>query len=188
MTSAPKLTLAEEFDLTGKAENFVYEYMVDNNATQAAIRAGYKPNSARQTASRMLSKANVQDAVAKLRADRAKRYEISADNVLAEYAKIGFSNMDDYVDTATHDLPVVDFRGLSRDQLAAVSEITVDTRYEYEGRGNDRECVGTIDRVKFKLYDKTKGLDAIARNLGLFEKDNAQTAPTIVINGRAADL
>lgn len=186
MTDAP--TLAEEFGLTPKEEDFVYEYLVDMNATQAAIRANYSKKSARQLASRLLSKVHIQDAIAKLRKKRAQRYEISAENVLAEYAKIGFSNMDDYVDTETNDLPVIDMAGLTRDQLAAVSEITVDTRYEYEGRGADRECVGTIDRVKFKLYDKTKGLDALAKNLGLFEKDNSQKTPQIIINGRAADL
>lgn len=186
MTDAP--TLAEEFGLNPRQEDFVYEYLIDLNATQAAKRAGYSEKTAGQIGHELLKKPEIQNAIAALRKKRAQRYEITAENVLAEYAKIGFSNMDDYVDTETNDLPVIDMAGLTRDQLAAVSEITVDTRYEYEGRGADRECVGTIDRVKFKLYDKTKGLDALAKNLGLFEKDNTQKTPQIIINGRAADL
>ena len=185
MTDTP--TLAEQFGLTPKEEDFVYEYLVDLNATQAAIRANYSKKSARQLASRLLSKVHIQDAIAHLRKKRADRYEITADKVLAEYAKIGMSNMDDYIDT-TGDLPALDFVGLTRDELAAVSEITVETRKEFKGEGEDREYVANIEKVKFKLYDKTKGLDALAKNLGLFEKDNTQKTPTIVINGRAADL
>ena len=185
--NVPQKTMGELFDLNARQEDFVYEYMVDLNATQAAIRAGYSEKTARQIGCENLTKPSIQDAIAHLRKKRADRYEITAENVLAEYAKIGFNNLDDYVDT-TGDLPRIDFQGLSRDELAAVSEITVDTRYEYEMVNGERNCTGTIDKVKFKLHDKTKALDALSRNLGLFEKDNSQTAPTIVINGRAADL
>lgn len=166
----------------------MFEYLVDLNATQAAIRAGYSKKSAAIIGHENLRKPNIAAAVQKLRADRSKRYEITAENVLAEYAKIAFNNIDDYIDTETHDLPVIDMKDLSRKQLAAVSEITVDTRYEFEGRGARRKRVGTVDKVKFKLHDKQKALEALSKNLGLFEKDNASKAPTIVINGRAADL
>jgi len=184
---AAQNTIGKMFDLEPRQENFVYEYMVDLNATQATKRAGYSEKGASVQGSRLLANVNIQDAIAHLRKKRADRYEITAENVLAEYAKIGFNNLDDYVDT-TGDLPRIDFRGLSRDELAAVSEITVDTRYEYEMVDGERSCVGTIDKVKFKLHDKQKALEALSRNLGLFEKDNKQTAPTIVIEGRAADL
>ena len=185
---AAKSNITADTPLKPRQEDFVHEYLVDLNATQAAIRAGYSEKSAGSIGVENLQKPHIAAAIVKLRAERAKRYEITAENVLAEYAKIAFSNMDDYVDTETHDLPVIDMKGLSRDELAVVSEITVDTRYEFEGRGDDRECVGTIDKVKFKLHDKQKALEALSKNLGLFEKDNRQAATKIVINGRAADL
>ena len=186
MTDLP--ALGEEFGLTHKQEDFVYEYLVDLNATQAAIRAGYSEKTAGTIGSENMQKPAIQNAVAALRKERTDRYEVTAENVLRELAKIAFSNLGDYVDTDTHDLPTIDLKNLTRDQLAAMSEITVDTRYEFEGKGQDRECTGTVDKVKFKLHSKQAALEALSKNLGLFEKDNAQTAPTIVINGRAADL
>jgi len=183
-----KSNITADTPLTPRQEDFVFEYLVDLNATQAAIRAGYSKKSAKEIACENLTKPHIAAAIQKLRADRSARYEITAENVLREYAKIAFNNIDDYIDTETHDLPVIDMKDLSREQLAAVSEITVDTRYEFEGRGADRECVGTIDKVKFKLHDKQKALEALSKNLGLFEKDNRQAATQIVINGRAADL
>jgi len=185
MTDLP--TIGEEFDLEPRQEDFVYEYLVDLNATKAAIRAGYSKNGASVQGSRLLAKANIQNAIAALRKERADRYEVSADNVLRELAKIGFANIGDYVDT-TGELPAIDFEGITRDQLAAVSEITVDTRKEFEGFGDDREHVADVDKVKLKFHSKQSALEALAKNLGLFEKDNAQSAPTIVIKGRAADL
>jgi len=185
MTDKP--TLGEEFDLEPRQEDFVYEYLVDLNATQATIRAGYSEKGASVQGSRLLANVKIQTAIAALRKERADRYEISAENVLREYAKIGFSNIGDYIDTDGR-LPEIDMQDLSRDQLAAVSEITVDTREEFDGFGQDREHVADIVKVKFKMHSKQSALEALAKNLGLFEKDNAQTAPTIVINGRAADL
>ena len=185
MTDKP--TLAEEFGLTGKQEDFVYEYLVDLNATQAAIRAGYSKKTANVIGCENLAKPNVANAIAALRQERRDRYEISAANVLKEYAKIGFSNIGDFIDT-TGEMPEIDMQDLTRDQLAAVSEITVTTREEFDGFGQDREHVADVTNVKFKLHSKQNALDALSKNLGLFEKDNAQSAPTIVINGRAADL
>lgn len=185
---AAKSNITADTPLKPRQEDFAHEYLIDLNARQAAIRAGYSEKSAHVIGHENLNKPNIAAHIQKLRAKRAKRYEITAENVLKEYAKIAFSNMDDYIDTQSHDLPVIDMKGLSRDELAVVSEITVDTRYEFEGKGGDRECVGTIDKVKFKLHDKQKALEALSKNLGLFEKDNRQTATQIVINGRAADL
>ena len=173
--------------LNARQETFVDEYLVDLNATRAAIAAGYSKKTATVIASENLSKPNIAAAIQKERRLRAKSLEVTKDRIIAEYAKLAFSNIDDYIDT-TGDLPVIDMVGLTRDELAAVSEITVDTRKEFEGYGQDREHVADVDKVKFKLYSKKDALDALGRHLGLFEKDNKQTAPTIVINGRAADL
>ncbi|WCK55419.1 terminase small subunit [Aneurinibacillus sp. Ricciae_BoGa-3] len=64
--SETSMEKAEDVDLPPKQQLFVHEYLVDFNATQAAIRAGYTANSARITASKLLAKANVRKAVAQL--------------------------------------------------------------------------------------------------------------------------
>lgn len=70
--------------LTPKQELFVKEYLVDLNGKQAAIRAGYAPASAEVHASRMLSKAKVQEMVAEKQAKRAERLEVTVDDLIAE--------------------------------------------------------------------------------------------------------
>ena len=65
--------------ITKKHNKFIDELFVDLNATQAAIRAGYSPKAARQTASRMLTKADIRDEVERRMADsRMKSDEVIA--------------------------------------------------------------------------------------------------------------
>ncbi|AIM40759.1 terminase small subunit [Idiomarinaceae phage Phi1M2-2] len=69
-------------DLNEKQKAFCREYIVDFNATQAAIRAGYTAKNARTTAAKMLAKPNIQAFVGSLINERAERTEITADWVL----------------------------------------------------------------------------------------------------------
>jgi hypothetical protein len=73
-----------EVALTDKEQMFVDEYLVDLNGTQAAIRAKYSEATARQIATRLLSKAHIQAAIAEARAKQQQRTEITADRVLRE--------------------------------------------------------------------------------------------------------
>ncbi|MFD2205527.1 terminase small subunit [Kiloniella antarctica] len=68
--------------LTDMQRRFVEEYLLDLNATQAALRAGYSPNSVKQTASRVLRKISVKDAIKRAQAERSERLKIDADYVL----------------------------------------------------------------------------------------------------------
>lgn len=74
-------------NLTAKQEMFCREYLVDLNATQAAIRAGYSPDSAKQIGSDNMSKHDLQERIAELKAERNQRVTVSADYVL-ERAKM----------------------------------------------------------------------------------------------------
>ena len=77
--------------LTDKQRTFVEEYLVDLNATQAAIRAGYSEKTAKDIGCQNLAKLYIQDAIALAMDERSERTEITSDNVLKEIAKIGFS-------------------------------------------------------------------------------------------------
>lgn len=70
--------------LTDKQARFIDEYLIDSNATQAAIRAGYSVDSARQLGSDTLSKPYIQDAIAEGRAKIAERNAITIDDLLNE--------------------------------------------------------------------------------------------------------
>lgn len=75
--------MSETGKLTDKMEKFCNEYMIDLNATQAAIRAGYSEDTARQIGSENLSKPSISDRIADLMAKRSSRVEITADYVLS---------------------------------------------------------------------------------------------------------
>lgn len=74
-------------NLPARQSRFVAEYMIDLNATQAAIRAGYSARTAQEQSSRLLSKVIVQEAIAVKRAEQEHRLEVNADWVIAELVK-----------------------------------------------------------------------------------------------------
>jgi len=169
--------------LTPKQKRFAEEYLVDLNATQAAIRAGYSEDSASIIGFENLRKPNIASAIRKRQNKLAEDIEVTQARVIAEYAKLGFSNMARFANL-DDDLPRFDFSDLTPDEMAAVSEITVDTRRESGEEG------GMIAKVRFKLHDKKGALDSLSRHLGLFEKDNTQTVilPPMQMQFAAPDL
>lgn len=74
--------------LTAKRAAFVREYLIDLNATQAAIRAGYSPKTAQMQGSRLLSNVMVRDAIEAATGDRMARLEWSADDIMRDLREI----------------------------------------------------------------------------------------------------
>ena len=74
--------------LNEKQQRFIDEYLVDLNATQAAIRAGYSPSTARQQGSRLLTHADIQTAVTERQEQRAERVQVSQDYVLESILEV----------------------------------------------------------------------------------------------------
>ncbi len=149
--------------MTPKQKRFVEEYLVDLNATQAAIRAEYSEKTASRIGPELLGKTCIAEAIQKALAERAKRTQITADRVLQELAKIGFANMADYMRVGPYGDPILDFSALTRDQAAALVEVTVEDFVD--GRGEDAR---DVRRVKFKLADKRAALVDIGKHLGMF--------------------
>ena len=87
--------------MTKKQKRFIEEYLIDLNATQAAIRAGYSPDTAEQIGYQLLQKTSVSVEVSKAMAERSKRTGISQDRILLELAKMAFVEMTDVVDPET---------------------------------------------------------------------------------------
>lgn len=145
--------MAEE--LTAKQRAFVQEYLIDLNATQAAIRAGYSPSSAQVIASENLSKPIIKDEIDKAMAIRSKRTGITAERVLQELARIAFS------DTT---------RAVSVNSRGSVELMPTDLLSD-----DDRACIAEISEtttkdggsVKVKYHDKLKALDILAKHLKL---------------------
>lgn len=143
--------------LTAKQQRFVQEYLIDLNATQAAIRAGYSAKTAEVIGHENLRKPKIAEAVEKAMAERAKRTEITADRVLQELAKIGFANMSDYTTWGPRGVTLKDSSKLTPEQTAAISEVS-ETVTESGGS------------IRFKLHDKISALEKIGRHLGMFKE------------------
>ena len=84
--------------LTDKQRTFCNEYVIELNATNAAIKAGYSEDSARSTASHLLDDPDVGAYIGQLQEEKFFRLRITADAVLAELAKIGFAEFEDFVE------------------------------------------------------------------------------------------
>ena len=139
--------------MTAKQQRFVEEYLIDLNATQAAIRAGYSVKNADKIGSQLLGKTRVSEAVSRAKADRSRRTGINADRVLQELAKIGFVNIADLTDF----LQGTD-RG-KRHDTAAVQSLKVKTIPTEEGEIVEREI---------RLNDKLKALELLGKHVDLF--------------------
>ncbi|MGN0423091.1 MAG: terminase small subunit, partial [Lachnospiraceae bacterium] len=87
--------------MTKKQKLFVEEYLIDLNATQAAIRAGYSPETAQEQGSRLLSNVMVKKEIDKAMAERSRRTGVNADRVVMELAKIAFVNAIEVIDPKT---------------------------------------------------------------------------------------
>lgn len=92
---------APQLGLTLKQQRFVDEYMVDLNATQAAIRAGYSSETAQEQSSRLLSNVMVQAAISAARSAQQKRTSITADTVLMEIANVALADARELVEVKT---------------------------------------------------------------------------------------
>lgn len=156
--------------LTKKQKIFCEEYLIDLNATQAAIRAGYSVASAGSIGSENLEKPEIRARIDEALAERSKRTGINADRVLREIARIAFVNAADVInfDSATI------AEGASEDDTAAISSVKVKTIPTSDGEGVEREI---------RLADKLKALELCGKHLGMF-KDNpeANVPVTVVIN------
>lgn len=127
---------------------------------------------AETNASRLLRNAQVAARVAELKASAAKASNVTAARVLDELAKLAFANMADYMRVGAGGDPVLDFSKLTRDQAAALTEVTVEDYLD--GRGEDAR---EVRKVKFKLADKRGPLVDLGKHLGLFKERIEHSGP-----------
>lgn len=155
--------------LNPKQRRFCEEYLIDLNGSAAAIRAGYSTKTARQIASEYLTKPNILKYIQELKDKRSERTEITADMVIKELAKVGFSNIQDYIEDGNS---IQDISKVEQPKAAAVAAIETS-----ESTSKD----GTVTvNTKFKLYNKVDALEKIGKHLGIFEADNRQKTPEVI--------
>lgn len=141
--------------LKPRHQKFVDQYLIDLNATQAAIRVGYSARGAGRYAAKLLRRPRIAAAVNKVLAAREEKARITGDRVLIEYSRMAFANMRDFADWGAKGVILREKNDLSEADAAAIAEILPS---DSNGKGG-----------KIKLYDKKAALDALARHLGLFD-------------------
>ena len=163
--------------LTAKQNQFVAEYLIDLNATQAAIRAGYSKKTAEWQGPQLLGKTHVAEAVALAVQARSGRTNITADRVLLEIARLAFFDPRQLLNPDGSPKPINEL-----DDGTAAALAGLDITEEFEGSGADRVFTGYTK--KFKLADKNSALEKLAKHLGLYKIDNLQKtdALTEVLN------
>lgn len=151
--------------ITDKHKRFVKEYLIDGNASRAALAAGYKGTGVGVTAHRLLKEPEIMQLVEKGNDNISKKLDLTREKVLEELSKLGFSNMQDYMRTNEDGDPVLDFSKLTREQAAALTEVTVDSYIEGGAEGRE------VKKVKFKLADKRAALVDLGKHLGMFKEE-----------------
>lgn len=151
--------------LTPKQENFCREYLIDLNATQAAIRAGYSQKTASAIAQENLRKPMIMERIQKARQKSIDKLEVTRERILAEYAKIAFSDITDF-------LKVEEIEGRNQ-QTGEYVGIPVVTVFPTDGMPKQRtaalsEIRQTKEGISVKMHDKKGALDSLARHLGMF--------------------
>ena len=141
--------------LNPKQQRFVDEYLIDLNATQAAIRAGYSPKTATAIASENLSKPSISAAIACAMAERSKRTGITQDRILEELAKVAFIKLTDIVDD-TGKIKA----GATDEDRACIESI------KYKRTDTD---TGYSEEREVKASSKLKAIELLMRHTGMLD-------------------
>jgi phage terminase small subunit len=156
--------------LTAKQQRFVDEYLIDLNATQAAIRAGYSEKTARSISNENLTKPDIQAAIEKGMQARSGRVEITQDMVLRELAKIGFSDIRKVVRWGETQVRMVDGEDDGPEDMVPYHGLALidSTEIDDNTAGAIAEVSQGKEGLKVKLHDKKGALVDIGRHLGMF--------------------
>lgn len=152
-----------------KRKAFVEFYFANGeNATQAAISAGFSAKTAGVTGAKMLKDPRVLAEITRRRSELCANLEISTERILKERARLAFYDPRKLFDGDGKPIPI---HLLDDDTAAALAGL--DVHEEYAGTGEDRVFIGYTK--KYKLPDKNSSLTALEKIKGMYEQDNKQT-------------
>jgi phage terminase small subunit len=150
--------------LDPKRALFVQEYLIDLNATQAAIRAGYSKKCASEQGYDLLRKPQIQKAIAEAMKKRADRLEVSQDRIVRELARVGFL---DPAELLEGDGSVKLIKNMSEDARRVIAGMEVSEIFD-NAAGDQKQALGLAKKIK--LCDKLKALELLGRHLKMFDE------------------
>jgi len=153
-----------DLSYTPKQLRFCQEYLIDLNATQAAIRSGYGRAGAATQGSLLLKQEKIQARIGELNKQRMKRININSDSVIKEIALIAFSNIGNVAEWTTNTVTLKESSRLTSGQMASIQSI--------------EEKLGKFGgALKIKLYDKPSALVMLCRYLNILDGNANITDP-----------
>lgn len=141
-------------ELTDKQALFVQEYLVDLNATQAAIRAGYSEKTAQEIGSENLSKPIIQQAVARAMYERTQRVKVDADYVLKRLVEIDQMDVADILDDEGKTKPIHQWPKIWRQYLSGI---------DISEQLDEGVIIGTLKKIKWP--DKVKNIELLGKHI-----------------------
>jgi len=155
-----------EFEITDKMRQFVDEYLIDLNGTQAAIRAGYSEATAQEQSSQLLARPDIRALIEEAQKDRVDRVQISQDLTVNELKAIALSDIADFVIVkAGGVIEQRPFNELKKEQTRCVKKIRQTVR---TAQSSDGTVIHQTAVLELELYDKVKSLELLGRHLGIF--------------------
>jgi len=146
--------------LTAKQRRFVVEYLVDLNATQAAIRAGYAKKGAKDQAYQLMQNPTIQAAIKAAMEERSERIRIDADYVLQRLVEIDQLDVIDILEDDLSLKPLKQWPKAWRRYL-----VGFDLAEMFEGQGKDRSMIGVLKKIKWP--DKTRNLELLGKHVNV---------------------
>lgn len=146
--------------LTAKQQRFVVEYLVDLNATQAAIRAGYAAKGAKDQAYQLMQRPVIAAAIKEAMEARNQRTQVDADYVLNRLTEIDQMDLLDILDDDMSIKPLSKWPKVWRQSLSGF-----DIAEMFEGVGKERDLVGLMKKIKWP--DKVKNLELLGKHVNV---------------------
>ena len=163
-------------ELTPKEKLFAMEYLTnDFNASQACRVAYPNVKNVKAYSFNLINRLHIKEYISVRVNKILTKKELKAEDVIAEYAKIGFAKITDYLEYDNNSLIL---KPSAEVDSANIAEVSIET---YGSGENERK------KVKIKLQDKLKALDSLARYFGLF-KDKAEVSGTLTIGSLLKSL
>lgn len=141
-------------DLSPKQERFCKEYMIDLNAAQAAIRAGYSEKTAKEQGAQHLTKLNIQKRISKLRSRWIEKYEITEARIMKELSILGFVDPKAFFDSNGAFANIKKLEDLPPEATRAITGINI----KHTNSGT---------QYSYRFGGKTKALELMLRRYGL---------------------
>ncbi|MBI1367635.1 MAG: terminase small subunit [Planctomycetes bacterium] len=151
-----------DYRLTAKQRQFVNEFLIDLNATQAAMRAGYSTRTAHRIGAENLQKPAIKAEIDRAIQERSKQVKIDADQVIKRLEAIAFADFGNFVEVRNGEMIIKDTETLTPNQRAAVSGIS---------KSKD-------GGVHIRMRDSIAALKLIGLHLGMFQQNQEPTEPT----------